>query len=115
MEKSFDVRSSCDFVYSVQDVVAEEFGPLFQCVNDVVALKRYLVMIKGFMMEEMRAFGFVDGSNYERYRLHSVGVFDRIEGKLMPECREIEVLFDVDNLVNKMNERGVKDESKKAI
>lgn len=34
-------------VYSVYDKVAEEFGPLFEAVNEKVAIRSYLHLLKG--------------------------------------------------------------------
>ena len=113
--RSFDVKTSCDFVFAVCDVVAEEYGPLYQCVNEIVAIKRFIEMLKVMMFEEFKRFGFVDKDNYVRYKLFCLGVVDRLEGVIMPEKREIVVDCDIDVVVEKFNKRGVVNETSKTV
>ena len=100
-EKKYDL--TCDMVFSVYDSDAQEFGPLFQCTNEVIAVKKFVELLKGFMYNEVKEYGIVDHGNYDRYRLYSVGVFDRLEGVFLPEKREIEVYPAVDMMIEKMN------------
>ena len=72
-------------LYSVKDVVAEEFGPVFMAVNDGVALRSFSKLIQ-------------DVPEPQEYELYSVGVFKPDSGRIktLGEPRNIEFLLSSD-------------------
>ena len=73
-------------LYSVKDVVAEEFGPVFMAVNDGVALRSFGKLLK-------------DVPEPQEYELYSVGVFKPDSGRIITlgdEPRKIEFLLSPD-------------------
>ena len=84
-------------LYSVKDVVAEEFGPVFMAVNDGVALRSF-----GKLIQEV--------PEPQEYELYSVGVFKPDSGRIITlgdEPRKVEFLLSPDRkygLVDRSNE-----------
>lgn len=73
-------------LYSVKDVVAEEFGPVFMAVNDGVALRSFGKLIQ-------------DVPEPQEYELYSVGVFKPDSGRVITlgeDPRKIEFLLSSD-------------------
>lgn len=58
-------------LYSIQDFVADEFGPIFPCKNDDVALRYYDNLVKS-------------SDNPNDYILFYVGTFDNESGVITP-------------------------------
>ena len=102
MENNSERRWYCDFVYGLWDDDAGEFGPLFECVNDTIACKKVVELLKGMVYEEFRKFGRVDADNYKKYSLYSFGLYDRLEGVITPEKRLVEFESFKNSMINKM-------------
>jgi hypothetical protein len=60
-------------IYSFFDKVANEYGPLFECVNDGVALRQFEHMLKK-----------MDEADREDLALYRIGEFDRADGEILP-------------------------------
>lgn len=59
-------------IYTVYDKVAEEAGPLFQAVNDGIALRNYRNMQ-------------IPESLKNDYSLHRIGTYDTVSMEIVPE------------------------------
>jgi len=62
-------------LYSIKDVVADEFGPVFQSVNDGVAVRSAVNVLKS-------------AENPADYELYRIGAFNSDTGALAPEHAE---------------------------
>lgn len=67
--KSEVLVESFVLLYSVYDKVAKKFGPIFQCVNEAVAVRRYKQLLKT-----------VDDLSMSDFELVYVGRFDEFTG-----------------------------------
>lgn len=65
--------------YSVRDVEAQEYGPVFQAKNDAVANRNFLTILKGTAVPSA-------------FRLHRLGVFDTETGEMWPKNEEVVVV-----------------------
>lgn len=85
-------------VYSVYDIKAQRYGPLFEATNDEVAARQFAQMMKN-----------IEPLFRPEYKLFFLGIFDFVSGDLRQEERpkEIPVIYDVSQI--KVN-RGGKDE-----
>lgn len=61
------------YVYSIYDTVAEQYGPVFNCKNDGVAIRNYKSAI--------------DSAKYsqDEWILYRLGVYDDEDGKISTE------------------------------
>jgi hypothetical protein len=59
-------------VYTIFDITAQEFGPLFECVNDSVARRQFDHFLKK-----------MDEADRDDFALCRVGEFDRVSGILL--------------------------------
>ena len=60
------------FLYVVRDVVAEQCGPVFEAVNDAVAMRQYRAIVKDCDPAE--------------YQLIRIGRVDRANGQAQLDC-----------------------------
>jgi hypothetical protein len=65
-------------LYSVLDTVAEEYGPLFEAVNENVAKRSFMQLSKKV-------------HNPDDYVLCQFGIFDTDHGVIYPEYKTIEI------------------------
>lgn len=81
----------CQELYVIRDIVAEEFGPVYQCKNEAVAVRRYLQIIKESCV------------NPADYKLYRVGYITDETAELIPELycvpQKNEYNFDDDEVV----------------
>jgi len=61
-------------LYSINDRVAGEFGPVFQAVNDGVAIRNYKNLLK-------------EAQSVEDYSLFYLGTFDTQTGDMVAEMK----------------------------
>lgn len=59
-------------LYTVLDILAEEYGPIFQAKNDGVATRNYLNMFKD------------EHFNPSEYQLWNIGIYDTEAGCIEP-------------------------------
>jgi hypothetical protein len=65
------------YVYSIQDELADEFGPLFEAPTDAVALRQFQHLISQ-----------VDAFSRKDYKLFKFGSFEQVEGSAFIEAIE---------------------------
>lgn len=80
MEKTRKVR-----LYSVYDSIAQEFGPLYEAVNDAVAYRKFNMLIKD-----------MDDSVVRDYSVYFCGVRDINTGGVFSEVR----LLNIDDILD---------------
>lgn len=83
-------------VYSVYDIKALRYGPMFEAVNDEIAARQYVNMLKH-----------VQPLFRPEYKLFFLGIFDFISGDLRQDerPREVPVIYDVTNINYKPEEK----------
>lgn len=64
-------------LYSIKDVVAEEFGPVFEAVNNGVAIRNFSNVLK-------------ETKYPEDYELYKLGNYDESTGEIIPEFYNVE-------------------------
>lgn len=68
-------------LYTILDRIAEECGPIFEAVNDQVAMRSYRNLVKDFSPEAKM-----------EYRLYRLGTFDNKAIKLVAYEDPVEVI-----------------------
>lgn len=64
-------------LYSIKDVVADEFGPIYEAVNDGVAIRNFSKILQ-------------EVTYPEDFELYKVGEFDVKTGEIMPCMYNVE-------------------------
>lgn len=67
-------------IYSVYDMGAEMYGPFFESVNDSVAARNYLMLMKK-----------IDERFHKDYKLFYMGEYNQKTGEILPESPPVEV------------------------
>lgn len=76
-------------IYSVYDIKAQRYGPLFEAQNDEVASRQFVNLIQG-----------IQAIFRPEYQLFCVGFFDFITGELSQNQppKQIVVMYDINKL-----------------
>lgn len=74
-------RTDITNLYTVYDILAEKYGPVFESVNDAVATRQFRNMLKD-----------MPDISKEDFQLVKLGYFDRQESKIVPDD-EIKILM----------------------
>lgn len=75
-------------MYSIKDLIADEFGPIQLLKNDAVATR----MFKNIMLQEAK-----NNINPEDFRLYCVGEFNNATGEVSPTLSVVALDFNEEN------------------
>jgi len=70
------------YMYSVRDKAAEQFGPIFEAINDAVAVRQFKILLAK-----------VDVRFKEEYMLYKIGSFDKETGNIENELTFIDTFI----------------------
>lgn len=97
----FDVpdisSTSIEYLYSVYDVVCEEYNPPFVCKNIQTAIRNMRDSLKDAKQS-------IIAMHPEDYILFEVATFDKTTGVILPQCEEHRKSYKLSNLFTPIKE-----------